>query len=149
MIKKEELEQLENLRKERKNLLERIEKLETKPRKILTDGVRGSSTDFPYTQHNCRIEGLDNSILYRRRKKNIKKLKKMYISKNIKIDNLINHIEYELNYVEDSEIRKMIRNVYEDGLTYNQTAHKMNKDNKNKYTADSIRMQLKRFFEKI
>lgn len=147
MIKKEELEQLENLRKESKSLRERIEKLENKPRKILTDGVRGSSSTFPYTQHTCKVEGLDDSISYRRRKNTIKKLKKMLKAKEVKIDKMIVHIEYELNNIEDSEIREIIRCIYEDNLTYNQTAHKLN-NKKNKYTADSIRMQLKRFFEK-
>ena len=144
MIKKEELEQLENLRKEREDLRERILKLEAKPRKILTDGVKGSSTDFPYTQHNCRIEGLDNSILYRRRKKNIKKLKKMYISKNIKIDNLIKHIEYELNYIQDSEIREIIRMKYEDGLSWIQIMHR-----RGDTSEDIARKKIDRFFEKI
>lgn len=143
MIKKEELEQLENLRKERENLLERIEKLENKPRKILTDGVKGSSKDFPYTQHNCRIEGLDNSILYRKRKKNIKKLKKMYISKNIKIDNLIKHIEYELNYIQDSEIREIIRLKYEDGLNWIQVMHR-----RGTTSEDTARKKIERYFEK-
>ena len=143
MIKKEELEKMENLRKERENLLERIEKLENKPRKILTDGVKGSSKDFPYTQHNCRIEGLDNSILYRKRKKNIKKLKKMYISKNIKIDNLIKHIEYELNYIQDSEIREIIRLKYEDGLNWIQVMHR-----RGTTSEDTARKKIERYFEK-
>lgn len=144
MIKKEELEQLENLRKEREDLKERILKLEAKPRKILTDGVKGSSTDFPYTQHTCKVEGLDDSIVYRRRKNTIKKLKKMYISKNIKIDNFINHIEYELNYIQDSEIREIIRMKYEDGLSWIQIMHRRGYNSE-----DTPRKKIEKFFEKI
>lgn len=144
MIKKEELEQLENLRKEREALIERIMKLESKPRKILTDGVRGSSSSFPYTQHICKVEGLDDSISYRRRKNIIKKLKKMLKNKEEKIDKMIVHIEYELNYVEDSEIREIIRLKYEDDLNWIQIMHRRGYN-----TEDTARKKLDRFFEKF
>lgn len=143
MIKKEELDQLENLRKERDNLRERILNLESKPRKILTDGVKGSTKDFPYTQHNCIIEGLDDSITYRRRKNTLRKLKKMLKIKEEKIDKIIVHIEYELNNIEDSEIREIIRMKYEDSLSWIQIMHKRG-DN----TEDTARKKLDRFFEK-
>lgn len=143
MIKKEDLEQLENLRKEREDLRERILKLEAKPRKILTDGVKGSSTDFPYTQHTCKVEGLDDSITYRRRKNTIKKLKKILKTKEEKINKAIIHIEYELNYIQDSEIREIIRMKYEDDLSWIQIMHRRGYNSEN-----TARMKLGRFFEK-
>ena len=56
MLKKEDLRYLENLKSESNSLIERINKLKSKPQKILIDGVRGSSKTFPYTQHTMKIE---------------------------------------------------------------------------------------------
>ena len=143
MIKKEDLLKFEKLKQERINLKERIDKLEKKPRKEVIDGVVGSSKNFPYTSHIYRIEGLEDSIEYRKRKNIIKKLKKILKQKEIKIDKEILHIEYELNYIEDSEIREIIRLKYEEGLNWVQIKHKMKF-----YSESYARMKLNRFFEK-
>lgn len=52
---KRDLEQLSKLREEKKDLESRLEEFDRKPT-ITIDGVQGSSRNFPYTQHNCRIE---------------------------------------------------------------------------------------------
>ncbi len=143
MIKKIDLINLEKQKEERDSLIKRIKKLESKPRKVIIDGVKGSSTEFPYTQHTCRIEGLEDGIVYRNRKKLLKKLRKILRFKEYKIEKEIIHIEYELNYVEDSEIREIIRLKYEEGFNWIQIMHKMN------YKSDSYaRMKLERFFKK-
>lgn len=134
------LEQLSKLRAEKKDLEERLEKFDKKP-VITIDGVRGSSKNFPYTQHNCRVEGINNKA----RNQYIKMIK----SKDYRIGKSIKQIEYELNNIDDPELRQIIRYYYEDDKDYNQTAHSMNElFNKEKYTADSVRMKLKRFFKK-
>ena len=56
MLKIEDLKYLENLKSESNSLIERINKLKSKPQKILIDGVKGSSKTFPYTQHTMKIE---------------------------------------------------------------------------------------------
>lgn len=144
MLKKEDLDNLENLKLERDNLIKRINKIKSKPQKILIDGVRGSSRAFPYTQHTIKIEGLDNSITYRKRKNTIKKLEKMLKQKQRKIDKELVHIEYELNYIEEADIREIIRLKYFDNLNWIQIMYKL------KYKSESTaKMKLKRFFEKI
>ena len=143
MIKKEDLVNLEKLKNERIYLIEKIKKLESKPRQIIVEGVRGSMRDFPYTSHTCKIEGLDYSNEYRRRKNNIRKLRKALSFKERKIEKEILHIEYELNYIEDSEIRELIRLKYEEGLNWIQIMHKGNYN-----TPDTPRKILDRFFEK-
>lgn len=143
MIKKIDLINLEKQKEERDSLIKRIKKLESKPRKVIIDGVKGSSTEFPYTQHTYRIEGLEDGIVYRNRKKLLKKLRKILRLKEYKIEKEIIHIEYELNYVEDPEIREIIRLKYQEGLNWIQIMHKMN------YKSDSYaRMKLERFFKK-
>ena len=143
MIKKIDLINLEKQKEERDSLIKRIKKLESKPRKVIIDGVKGSSTEFPYTQHTCRIEGLEDGIVYRNRKKLLKKLRKILRFKEYKIEKEIIHIEYELNYVEDSEIREIIRLKYEEGFNWIQIMHRCNYNN-----PDTPRKILERFFQK-
>ena len=63
------------------------------------------------------------------------------------MDKLINELEYELNKIDDSEIKQIIRYKYEDNLSYIQIANKMNKKGRKEYTADGIRMKIKRFLK--
>ena len=75
----------------------------------------------------------------------------MLKNKEKEIDKKITSFEYMLNSVKDSELRIILRYKYLDGLKNYQIAEAMNKDikdNKREYTADSIRMQINRFFEK-
>ena len=138
---KKDLEELSKLRVEEKDLQLRLQKFDRKP-SIVIDGVRGSSRESPYIEHNYRIEGIDS------RTRN--QLKKMIKSNQKKINKKIKSIEYELNKIEDSELRQMIRFYYEDNKDYNQTAHAMNNlYNYKKYTADSVRMKMKREMKKM
>ena len=142
MLKKEDLEKLEKLKSERNSLLERVNKLKNIPQKILIDGVRGSSKSFPYTQHTMKIEGFDNSVTYRKRKNTIKKIEKMLEQKQHKIDKELLRIEYELNYVEEADIREIIRYKYFDNCSWIQIMYKMN------YNSESTaRMKVEKFFK--
>lgn len=138
MIKKEELEKISKLKVECENISKRLEKLNT----TTIDSVKGSGKSFPYIQHNCVIEGINDSRLKRQYKKSLE-------SKKNKISKIIKKFEYDLNNVKDSEIRQLLRYKYEDNLTHFQIAMQMNEDYKtDKYTEDSIRMKINRFFEK-
>ena len=57
MLKKEDLDNLEKLKFESNSLTERLNKLKSKPQKIIADGEIGSSKTFPYSQHTVKIEG--------------------------------------------------------------------------------------------
>lgn len=138
MIKKEELEKINKLKVECENLEKRLEKLNT----ITVDSVKGSGKNFPYIQHTCVVEGLNDSKLKRQYKKSLE-------NKKNKIAKIIKKFEYDLNNVKDSEIRQILRYKYEDNLTNYQIAMRMCEDYKNdKYTEDSVRMKINRFFEK-
>ncbi len=135
------LEQLVHLKGEAEDLRKRLHNVK---QSVVSDSVVGSSKEFPYTQHNCIIEGIDINKVNKD-----KKYRRMIKQKELKITKIIREAEYELDSIEDSSIRQIIRHVYFDGKNYNQTAHIMNKNNpKKEYTADGIRMQLKRFFKK-
>ena len=68
----------------------------------------------------------------------------MLEQKQRKIDKEILHIEYEINYIEEANIREIIRLKYFDNLNWIQIMYKLN------YKSESTaKMKLKRFFEKI
>lgn len=145
-MNKELLSDISNTNTEIQDLDNRIKKLESKPTRIVIDAVRGSSKEFPYTEHNCKIEGIETP----KYKKLIKSYKKMLKQKKEKLMKLNKKFEYELNYIEDSELRMILRFKYEDNMTNNQIAHKMNQLSKDKeYTEDGIRMKIKRFLKKF
>lgn len=139
------LSQISSLNSEIQDLRNRLHKLEGKSQKVVIDSVKGSSSNYPYIEHTCTIEGLEKP----KYKKTKKKYRALIMDKEEKLIKLINQVEYELNHIEDSELRQIIRFVYYDNKSYNQTAHIMNEHSRfEKYTADSIRMKLKRFLKK-
>ena len=136
------LSQINSTRKEIEELREKIDKINNKPAKIVIDSVKGSSASYPYISHNCVIEGLDNKKIIAN-KKSRNKYKKQIKNKEFKLMKLITNLEYELNNVEDSEIRRIIRHKYEENLNWIQIMFKMNYDSESK-----AKMKLKRFLEK-
>lgn len=134
---KELLEQISYLHREKKDLTERLEELESKPLKHVKDSVQGSGTSYPFVQHHCTIEGIE----YPKQGVQRRRLRKLIKSAQRNIDKKIKNLEYELEKIEDSEIRQIIRFKYEDNLSWVQVGHKM------KSTGDQVRMTLKRFLE--
>lgn len=134
MIDKTVFKEIKNLKKECKDLESRINAEENT---VLIDSVKGSSTEYPYVQHNCKIEGIQD---YRR----YKKYKKMLKNKRRDLEKKITNLEYQMNYIDDSEIRQIIRYKYEDDMNWIQIMHKMNFNNE-----DTARKKLERFLEKI
>jgi ERCC4-type nuclease len=130
--------QYNDIQAEIRDLEKRIEKEKKKDKKIEHDMVRGSSDSFPYTQHNFNIEGVSykNSPMVIQYKASLKKFK-------IKLIEKINDVEEYIQALEDSRIRQILRYKYIDNLNWIQIGHNM------KATADSIRMEYNRFFDKI
>lgn len=135
---KEFLDEIENINNELEGLKKRLAKLEKGKNDIVKDSVQGSSKYYPYIQHNCVIEGV--KIPKHKGLKN--KYKKMIKSKEYKLDKLKVQLEYELNYVKDSEIRDIIRYRYNDNKTWLQVMFLMN------YNSESnAKMKLERFLK--
>ena len=138
MIDKSIFREIKKLKKEYEDIDKRL-KLEEN--KIVTDSVKVSSKVYPYIEHNCVIEGIQNGKKYKR-------YKKMLENKKREIGKKMLNFEYQMNYVKDSEIRTLLRLKYIDGLKNYQIAHIMNENNEKTYTEDSVRMKINRFFEK-
>lgn len=136
------LNQINSIRAEIKELKEKLEK-SIKPVNIVTDSVQGSSRHYPYIKHNCVVQGIDeHRVILNKRNRN--KYNKQIKSKEYKLEKLINKLEYELNYIEDSDIRRIIRYRYEDNLNWVQIMFKMDYNNE-----DTARKKLERFLEKF
>lgn len=136
---KEFLDEIENTNNELENLKKRLAKIERRECTTVKDSVQGSSTSYPYIKHNCVIEGVEVP-----KNKNLKrKYKKLIKSKEYRLEKLRVQLEYELNYVKDSEIRDIIRYRYNDNKTWIQIMFLMKYNNE-----DTARKKLVRFLEK-
>lgn len=136
-MNKKFLSQIEDLNNEVKDIQKRLKELAAKPDKVVRDSVSGSSSTWPYIKHSCVVEGVDES-----KYRNIKKYKRILKKKQDKIQKKIIQLEYELNYIEDSDLRKIIRHKYVDGMNWVQIMFEMRYDSESK-----ARMKLKRFLE--
>lgn len=135
-MNKKDLEQIMFLKREVKDLERRLQNNNISS--TVADSVKGSSTNFPYIECHRVIQGVD----YKKQIRD-KKYRKLLKSKRDKINKLLVQIEYELNYIQDSEIRQIIRYKYFDDCSWIQIMHKMNYKSEEK-----ARIKLKRFFEK-
>ena len=115
MVSKKDLLQIDKLRRELIDLQKRKKRLSEKPTKVVMDSVKSSSREFPYTRHSTVIEGIED-------RKNLRKYKRLIYEKEEKLQKQINEIEYELNNIDDSEIRQIIRMRYEDGFPWSKIA---------------------------
>lgn len=137
---KELLEQADSVIEEIKDIENRLKNIEKREKTIIGDSVTGSEKEFPYIKRNFRVNGIDNKVFGSKTKRQYKKMLK---SKKNKYEKMIKQIEYELNYIENSEIRRIIRYRYYDKLSWIQIQIKMKYNSEN-----TARMKLERFFEK-
>lgn len=93
-IDKNILSQIKSIRSELEDLRERLKKIENKKLKVVTDSVKGSSSTYPYIQHNCVIEGVE----YPKNRHTRNKYRRLIKNKEYKLEKLINELEYNLNY---------------------------------------------------
>lgn len=139
MIDKELLEQIQSINNELKGLKKRLRKIEDKEHTVTRDSVQGSSRSYPYIKHNCTIEGVEIP-----KNRHLKaKYRKMIKSKSYKLEKLKVQLEYELNYIEEADIRDIIRYKYNDNKTWVQIMFLMGYNSEEK-----ARIKLKRFLEK-
>ena len=135
-MNKRDLEQVVALKNEIKDIERRLQN--NNINSVIADSVKGSSTNFPYIECHRTIQGVD----YKKQIRD-KKYRKLLKSKRDKINKLLVQIEYDLNYIEDSEIRQIIRYKYFDNFNWVKIMHLMNYN-----TEDKARKKIERFFEK-
>lgn len=136
---KELLEQADSVIEEIKDIENRLKNIEKREKTIIVDSVTGSEKEFPYIKRNFRVNGIDNKVFGSKTKRQYKKMLK---SKKNKYEKMIKQIEYELNYIKDSEIRRIIRYRYYDKLSWIQIQIKMQYNSE-----DKARKQLERYLK--
>jgi len=117
-----------------------IERLNRKKTTVIQTNVKGSNPKFPYNPQHFKVAGTtftykdDSALRYeekllRDRKANVDKIKKQ-------VDEWILTVPVRM--------QRIIRMKYFEGLTWEEVALRMGR----KATADSIRKEFERFFEK-
>ena len=136
-MNKKNLEQVVALKNEIKDLERRLQNNNISS--TVADSVKGSSSSFPYVECHKTIRGVD----YKKQMRD-SRYRKMITSKKKKIEKLLRQIEYDLNYIEDSEIRQIIRYKYFDNFSWIKIMHLMNYDSESK-----ARMKLERILKNL
>lgn len=119
---------------------EEIRKLKKNRKRILTDTVKGSSHDFPYTLQTYRTEGLAYSVV-----KNPDELDRLEETLKERLQNAkkIKHdVEVWLNTI-PMRMQRIIRYKIFEGLTWTEVAIRMGR----KATPDGIRKEYENFMK--
>ena len=119
---------------------EEIRKLKKNRKRILTDTVKGSSHDFPYTLQTYRTEGLAYSVV-----KNPDELDRLEETLKERLQNAekIKHdVEVWLNTI-PMRMQRIIRYKIFEGLTWAEVAIRMGR----KATPDGIRKEYEKFMK--
>ena len=109
----------------------------------VTDKVKGSSHEFPYTERSFTIEGADsNSNEFKIRHT---RLKSKLLSKKNELLKIMEDAENFIDNVDDSLARTILRARYLKGYTWKQVATSIGGNN----TPDSVRMTANKYLKNI
>ena len=117
---KEELIEYRELQQEIKRLSKRIDRLSDVNQERLSDTVKGSSAEFPYTEHSIKIEGFDAG----KRSKSIDKLGRI-LSTQVErsMQKTLDIADFICN-IESAKVRVIFEYRYYDLMTWQQIAFK-------------------------
>ena len=135
-MNKEELSKLIKIKAE----IEQIKReLETIVPEFAVDSVQASSTSFPYTQYNLKIEGRDYGSYERKTKRIRNRL-------NRKLEELMEEKDMLVEYIcglSDSDLRQILMYRYINGLTWGEIGISMN------YGTSTIRLKHDTFLKSL
>lgn len=151
MVDKSVLIQLCDMRAEIDDLRKRIEKLDRfmKDPPIVGDAVKGTRWDG--TIGLIKIRGIPEPAYENKQKLRERYMYLMEIAEE-KLLQLTCQAEEYIQSLDKSELRNMFRLYFIDGRSYVQVAHCMNSmyhRRQKKYTEESVRKKIQRFFERI
>lgn len=144
-IRKNALEQYESIKLEIEDLEKMIENSYKKIRKyekmIVSDTVTGTREDL--TIGPIKVNGIAQQQIDRENELNEKRIQKLEKFRK-KLIKTADETEEYIQSIEDSEIRRISRWRYMEGLEWNQVAVKMG----NGYSGTSCRKKMERFLQK-
>ena len=120
MITLQKLEQYRGQRKELEQLKRTIDSLADRPASIVTDSVRASHPEYPYTEHTIIIQGESKRAQNRRTK-----LLQLYGYRIMVNEKDLMEVEQWLDAVQDAKLRQLIRGHYIQGSSWRVTATKV------------------------
>jgi DNA-directed RNA polymerase specialized sigma subunit len=135
-LTKEELSKLKKIKSEIEQIKRELNNVEPEYTK---DSVKGSSPNFPYTEHSIKIQGYDYDSYCRKAQRIQNRL-------NRKLEELIDEKDRINEYIynlDDSDIRQILSYRYINGLTWEQIGANMN------YAAVTVRMKHDEFMKSI
>lgn len=118
---KEQLAEYRDLQQEIQRLKKKLEKLKDTKQDRLTDTVRGSMTEFPYTQHPITIEGFDAQ----HRLQSINKLERILSGQVKRSMQKTCDIAEFICSIEPAKVRAIFEYRYYDLLPWQQIAFKL------------------------
>ena len=127
---KKTLKQYKDLQNEIKDINKKLKNME---KETVSDSVK-TSGDFPYSVHNCIVEGVDNRMYHFYKRRLRKKLDKL--------TDLRTQIFDFIDGIEDSKTRQIFTYRYIDGLEWIRIGIRMEK------SEDSVRIKHDRFLKK-
>lgn len=135
-MNKDQLRQLRHLKREIELLQDQIINLESE---IVTDKVRGSDPEHPYTEKSFYITG----FAHEEHSRKMKRLKERLQRRLDDLMDLVVEINEFVEEIDDSLLRQIIILRHVNGLTWRQVAREIGGGN----TADSVRKMHDRHFE--
>ena len=134
---KKRLSQLYHLNREIEMLKKQIQDFDFKPPDCITDSVKGSYPEFPYTEHSITIYGID----WEGREKKLERLRNQLSWRLTECLELAIELNEYIACIEDSMMRQILSLRYVNGLPWRQVALHIGGGN----TADGVRKMCERF----
>lgn len=132
-------EEVKDIRKRAEGVRKQLERLETGGTVI--DTVKGTRQDGTFG--SIRIEGFP-CVDHEKKLRNLQSYLRKLAEAEEKLLELTNAAEEYINGIEDSQMRRIVRYRFLDGLSWNEVAGRLGGNN----TEGSVKMAFGRFFEK-
>lgn len=139
-MKKAELNEILKLKKEVKQLSQKLQELNYgDDETVVSDKVRGSMSEYPYSERSFNLVGLEqmSEECIQKRNEIGKKISDKYYELNCRINKAYDYILG----IDDSEIRQILQYKYIDGLTWEQIGEIMG------YAAITVRYKHNKFID--
>lgn len=117
-----------------------IRRLRQKKRTVVQTSVKGSSPEFPYAPQHFKVRGSAFTV---RDDNRLRREEDLLLQRKAAAERISLQVEEWLQTI-PARMQRIVRYRYFEGLTWDQVAAKMGR----KATADSVRMECERFFEK-
>lgn len=131
-----QLEQYNDMRREALLWERELQALQRKAGGVVKDTVRGSSADYPYTEHPVTIAGVRTKPNQR-----ILRRQRLLEERRARLEEQLEEIDGFIDGLQDSQLRQIIQYHYIDGHSWVKTARLVN----NKESA--VRMKVQRYFK--